>query len=50
VSIGAVLTGDGLSTPDSVILAADQALYEAKRAGRNCVRVYAARPGAVNRA
>jgi diguanylate cyclase (GGDEF)-like protein len=50
VSIGAVLTGDGLSTPDSVILAADRALYEAKGAGRNCVRVYASHPGAVSRA
>ena len=50
VSIGAVLTGDGLSRPDPNIHAADQALYDAKRAGRNCVRVYTALAGAVNRA
>jgi diguanylate cyclase (GGDEF)-like protein len=40
ISIGAVLTGDGLDTPDAVVDAADQALYDAKRAGRDCVRVY----------
>jgi diguanylate cyclase (GGDEF)-like protein len=40
VSIGAALTGDGLDTPDAVFDAADQALYDAKRAGRDCVRVY----------
>src|SRR5436190_1957723 len=40
VSIGAVLTGGGLDTPDAAVDAADQALYDAKRAGRDCVRVY----------
>ena len=40
VSIGAVLTGGELDTPDAAVDAADQALYDAKRAGRDCVRVY----------
>lgn len=40
VSIGAVLTGEGLDNPDAVVDAADQALYDPKRAGRDCVRVY----------
>src|SRR5205807_3915483 len=39
-SIGAVLTGEGLDTPDAVVGAADHALYDAKRAGRDCVRVF----------
>ena len=39
-SIGAVLTGEGLDTADAVVGAADQALYDAKRAGRDCVRVF----------
>jgi diguanylate cyclase (GGDEF)-like protein len=41
LSVGAALAGDGLATPDSLVDAADQALYEAKAAGRNCVRVWA---------
>jgi diguanylate cyclase (GGDEF)-like protein len=50
VSIGAVLTGDGLETPDAAVDAADQALYDAKRAGRDCVRVYAPPASASERA
>jgi len=50
VSIGAVLTGDGLETPDAAVDAADQALYEAKRAGRDCVRVFAPPASASERA
>jgi diguanylate cyclase (GGDEF)-like protein len=41
LSVGAALADDGLGTPDSVVDAADRALYDAKAAGRNCVRVWA---------
>jgi diguanylate cyclase (GGDEF)-like protein len=37
-SIGAVLSGGALDTPDAVVNAADEALYQAKRAGRDRVR------------
>ena len=49
VSVGAALTGDGLDTPDAVVDAADQALYDAKRAGRDCVRVYGPRASEAER-
>jgi diguanylate cyclase (GGDEF)-like protein len=39
-SIGVAVAEDGRLTPDSLMKAADEALYEAKRAGRNCVRLY----------
>ena len=40
LSVGAALATEGQRTPDSLVHAADQALYEAKDAGRNCVRVW----------
>jgi diguanylate cyclase (GGDEF)-like protein len=40
LSVGAALGGEGRRTPDALVHAADQALYDAKRAGRNCVRVW----------
>ena len=47
MSFGVGASGDGLFDYDEVFEAADQALYLAKRAGRNCVRVAGAtRPGA----
>ena len=39
LSVGAALAEGGNRTPDSLVHAADQALYEAKDAGRNCVRI-----------
>jgi diguanylate cyclase (GGDEF)-like protein len=40
LSVGGALATDGQRTPDALVHAADQALYEAKGAGRNCVRVW----------
>jgi diguanylate cyclase (GGDEF)-like protein len=42
LSVGAALAAEGRRTPDALVHAADQALYEAKGAGRNCVRVWEA--------
>jgi PleD family two-component response regulator len=39
LSVGAALATAGQRTPDAPVHAADQALYEAKGAGRNCVRI-----------
>jgi diguanylate cyclase (GGDEF)-like protein len=39
LSVGATLAIDGVTTADALVDAADQALYAAKRAGRNCVRL-----------
>jgi diguanylate cyclase (GGDEF)-like protein len=41
VSIGLTVSKPGGDTPSSMLQRADMALYEAKRAGRNCVRVQA---------
>jgi diguanylate cyclase (GGDEF)-like protein len=40
LSVGCALATDGRRTPDALVHAADQALYQAKGAGRNCVRVW----------
>jgi len=40
LSVGCALAKDGRRTPDALVHAADQALYQAKGAGRNCVRVW----------
>src|SRR6476646_9844981 len=40
LSVGAAVADHGLATPDSLVDAADRALYGAKHAGRNCVRVW----------
>jgi diguanylate cyclase (GGDEF)-like protein len=50
LSVGSALATDGQRTPDALVHAADQALYEAKGAGRNCVRLWgaAAQPSAIN--
>jgi diguanylate cyclase (GGDEF)-like protein len=38
ISIGVAERGENYATPEKVIKAADQALYTAKKAGRNCVK------------
>jgi diguanylate cyclase (GGDEF)-like protein len=40
LSVGAALATGDRRTPDALVHAADQALYQAKHAGRNCVRVW----------
>jgi diguanylate cyclase (GGDEF)-like protein len=42
LSVGVAVLGPEARTPDQLIDAADEALYDAKRAGRNCVRVFQA--------
>ena len=41
VSIGVVVTGDGLADAATLLAAADARLYTAKNSGRNCVRLAA---------
>ncbi len=40
ISIGVAERQGELRSPEEVIKAADQALYGAKKAGRNCMRAY----------
>ncbi len=41
ISIGVAPVTIGSESPEAVLIAADRVCYEAKSAGRNCVRVYA---------
>jgi diguanylate cyclase (GGDEF)-like protein len=43
VSVGIALVADGLDDPDAIVDAADNALYEAKDAGRNIVCIWSGR-------
>ncbi len=49
VSIGAAIRPDHGREPDALKWAADQALYRAKRAGRDCVRLATAKDAAAER-
>jgi len=47
LSMGVAERGAAQASPEQVIKAADQALYSAKEAGRNCIRSHGQRRGAV---
>ncbi len=47
LSMGVAERGAAQTSPEQVIKAADQALYSAKEAGRNCIRSHGQRRGAV---
>ena len=49
VSIGLAGFPNDANSGETLIAAADRALYDAKRAGRNCVRSFGAGPGAERR-
>jgi diguanylate cyclase (GGDEF)-like protein len=49
VSIGVAGIPDDADSSESLVAAADSALREAKRAGRNCVRAFAREPGTETR-
>ena len=44
VSIGVAVRDSSMATPEALIKAADEAIYDAKRAGRNTVASYCSRP------
>lgn len=44
ITVGGALAPDSASAPQQLMLLADEALYEAKRAGRNCWRFSSAAP------
>src|SRR5207247_161887 len=46
ISLGAAVSGDSLDERDSLLAAADRALYAAKRGGRNRLVLIADLPGA----
>jgi diguanylate cyclase (GGDEF)-like protein len=46
IGVASLEPGSPLSRPEHLVKAADLALYNAKHSGRNCVKVFATKPGA----